>query len=80
MSEVRKPFYKKNQIKKLKKKQNQCQKAACEQKINSEKKKFSSTKKLGLELTMKGLRKPFRKKINPKTEKKTVKSKWNCRI
>ena len=33
------------------------------------------TKKLGLEQTMNGLRKPFRKKSDPKNRKKTVKIK-----
>ena len=47
MSELRKPFLK-NQ-KKEKKTKNQCQNAAFEQKTTSEKWKFISNKKLGLE-------------------------------
>ena len=68
MSELEKLF-KKNQIKKLKKKpENQCQNVAYQEKIISEKWKFGSYK--SLELTMNGLRKPFRKKIGSKNSKK----------
>ena len=61
MSELGKPFLKKI-IKRIKKKQNQCQNAACEQKTTSEKSKFGLNKKLGLEGLMTGCGKPFRKK------------------
>ena len=71
MSELGKPFLK-NQIRKT---ENQCQNAACEQKNISEKWKFGSNKKLGLERTMNGLGRPFRKKSDPKKRKKTKKSK-----
>ena len=52
-----KTISKKNQIKKS---ENRCQNDACEQKTNKDKLKFGSNKKLGLELTMNGLGKPFR--------------------
>ena len=58
MKKLGKPFLK-NQFQR--KKQNQCQNAACEQKTTSEKWTFGSNKKLGLERTMNGLRKPSRK-------------------
>ena len=49
MSELGKPFLK-NQTKNFKKKtKNRCQNAACEQNTNSEKLKFGSHKKIGLE-------------------------------
>ena len=44
MSELDKPFLI-NQIKNIKKKQNQSQNAVCEQKTTSEKRKFGSNKK-----------------------------------
>ena len=47
MSELGKPFPKSN--KKLKKPENQCQNAACDQKTAREKEKFGSNKKQGLE-------------------------------
>ena len=56
---------------KTKKKQNQCQNAACEQKT-SEKWKFGSNKKLGLERTMNGSGKPLKnpiQRIEIKSEK-----------
>ena len=66
----------KNQIKKLKKKtENQSLNAACEQKSTSEKWKFGSYKKLGLEWTTNGLGKPFRIKSDPKNRKNPVKIK-----
>ena len=49
-------------------------------KTTSEKGKFGSNKKLGLEKIMNGLGKKFRKKSNPKNRKKTEKSKWNYRM
>ena len=67
MSELRKPFLKKS-VKKIR--NNQCQNAACEQKTTSEKWKFNSNKKLGLEWAVNGLGKPFRKKSDPKNRKK----------
>ena len=71
MSELGKSFLKKSD----KKTENQCQNAASEnKKTTSEKCKFDSNKKLGLEWTMHGLEKPFRKKSNPKIEE-TVKTK-----
>ena len=73
MSELEKPFLKKNQIKKLKKKI-RYQNAACEQNTTSEKWKFGSQKKLGLEWAINGLGKPFRKNPIQKIEK-TVKIK-----
>ena len=61
MSELGNPF-KKKQINTIwKKKQNQCQNAACEQKTASEKWKFDSNKKLDLEWTINGLGKRFKK-------------------
>ena len=57
---------------KKKKSENQCQNAACEQQTNGDKLKFGSNKKLGLEWTMNGLAKPFRKNPIQKIEK-TVK-------
>ena len=42
-------------------------------KTTSEKWKFNSNKKLGLEWAVNGFGKPFRKKSDPKIEKKTVK-------
>ena len=57
-----------------KKTENQSQNAACEQKRTSKKWKFGSNNKLGLEWTMNGLQKPFRKKSDPKNWK-TAKSK-----
>ena len=65
MSELGKPFL----IKQIKFLKSQCQNAACEQKTTSEKWKFGSNKKLGLERTMNGLGKPFRKKHDPKKRK-----------
>ena len=58
-----------------KKTKNQFQKTACEQKTTSEKTKFGSNKKLGLEWTMDGLGTPFRKKYPIQKSKKTVKIK-----
>ena len=76
MSELGKPFLKKNQIKFKKKTENQGQNAACEQKTTSEKRKFGSNKKLGIELTMNGSGKPFTKKIrSKKTETLKIKVK-----
>ena len=50
MSELGKSFPKENQIKKIcRKTENQFQKAACEKETTSEKWKFCSNKKLGLE-------------------------------
>ena len=66
MSELGNPFLKKNQYN-LKKKQNQNQNAACEQKTASEKWKFDSNKKLGLEWTINSLGKRL-KKLTQKTE------------
>ena len=57
---------KKIRSKKWKKSENQ----ACEKKTNTDKLKFGSNKKLGLEWTMNGLEKPYRKKPNPKNWKK----------
>ena len=55
--------------------------AACEQKTTSEKKKFGSNKKPGLEWTMNGLEKPFRKKNSiQKIAKNSKKLKWNSRM
>ena len=54
MSELGKPFLEKKSDKKIKKTENQCQKAACEQKSTSEKWTFGSNKKLGLDWTMNG--------------------------
>ena len=72
MSELGKPFIKKSHRKNVKKSEN----AACEQKSKSDKLKFGSNTKLGLEWTMNGLVKQFRKKSNPKDrKKKTVKTK-----
>ena len=48
MSELEKPFRTKSD-QKIKRKQNQCQNAACEQKTTSEKWQFVSNQKLGLE-------------------------------
>ena len=67
MSELGKPFLKKSDKKILK---NRCQNAACEQKTISEKWKFGSQKKLGLEWAINGLGKPFRKRPDPKKLKK----------
>ena len=50
MVELGKPFLKKSDWKN-KKKENQCQSVACEQKTNSNKLKFGSNKKQGLEWT-----------------------------
>ena len=66
---MRKPFLKKIRSKNKKKTENQCQNAACEQKTTSEKWKFNSNKKLGLEWAVNGLGKPFRKKSDPKNRK-----------
>ena len=66
MSELGNPFLKKNQYN-LKEKQNQSQNAACEQKTASEKWKFDSNKKLGLEWTINGLGKRL-KNLTQKTE------------
>ena len=53
--------------------ENHSQNTACEQKTTSQKWKFGSNKKLGLEGTLNGLGKPFRKNAIQKIEK-TVKS------
>ena len=79
MIEMGKPFLQKSD-ENLKKKQNQFQNAACEEKFTSEKWKFGSNKKLGLERTLNGLEKPFRKKIRSKKLNKRVKIKRNCRM
>ena len=65
---IGKTISKKSDQKNFKKTENQCQNAACEQKT-SEKWK-GSNKKLGLELTMNGLGKPYRKRFDPKKPKK----------
>ena len=65
MSELGKPFLKKNQITKIKKKQNQCHNAACEQKPSRENKNLIQAKKLGLEWVRNASEKPFRKKSDP---------------
>ena len=58
---IGKTISKKNQIKNFKKKtKNWCQNAACEQDTTSQKWKFGSHKKLGLEWAINGLGKPFR--------------------
>ena len=64
----------KKQKKKFKKKtENQCQYTACEQNTTSEKRKFvSNKKKLGLERTINGLEKPFRKNPIPEIEKNSI--------
>ena len=72
MSELRKPFQK-NQIKKIRKKQKiNIKMLHVNKKTTSEKWKFNSNKKQGLEWAVNGLGKPFRKKSDPKIEK-TVK-------
>ena len=48
-------------------------------KTTSEKRKFNSNKKPGLEWAVNGLKKPFRKKSDPKN-RKNRKSEWNCRM
>ena len=58
MIELVKPFLKKS-LKKFKKTKKRCQNAACEQNTTSEKWKFGSHKKLGLEWAINGLGKPF---------------------
>ena len=55
MIELGKPFLKKSD----KKTENQCQNAASQNKTTSEKFKFDSNNKLGLEWTMNGLKKPI---------------------
>ena len=45
---------------------NQSEISACEQKTTSEKWKFSSNKKIGLEWTLNGFGKPFSKKARSK--------------
>ena len=68
---IGKTIFKKNQIKKFKTKtDNQCQNAACEQKATSEKRKNGLNKILGLEWSMNGLGKTFRKKSGLKILKK----------
>ena len=47
---------------------------------NSEKWKFGSNKKLGLERFMNGLEKPFKKHPIQKIGGKKLKLKWNCRM
>ena len=70
---IEKTIFKKIRSKNKKKKsKNQCQNAACDQKTTSEKWKFNSNKKLGLEWAVNGLGKPFRKKYDPEN-RKTVK-------
>ena len=46
----------------------------------TEKWNFGSNKKLGLEWTMNGLEKPFKKIRYKKLKKQLKKSKWNCRV
>ena len=50
--------------------ENQCQNAACEQKTTSQKWKFVSNKKLGIEWTVNGLAKSFKEESDPKLKKK----------
>ena len=73
MSELGKPFVKKNKIKKLKKKtKNQCQNAVCE-KTTSGKLKLVSNEKIGLEQSMNGLGKQFKKTIQNLKENRKLK-------
>ena len=68
---IEQPFFKKSEQKNKNQTENQRQNAACEQKkTTSEKRKFKSNKKLGLEWAVNGLGKPFRKKIRSKKSKK----------
>ena len=67
---IEKTIFKKIRYKNKKKTENQYQNAACEQKTTSEKWKFSLNQKLGLQWAVNGLRKPFRKKSDPKKSKK----------
>ena len=66
---IEKTILKKNQIKKRKKKQKINVKNV-NKNTTSEKWKFNSNKKLGLEWAVSGLGKPFRKKSDPKKSKK----------
>ena len=65
MSELGKPFPK-NQIKKFKKLKINVKMPHVNKKTTSEKDKFGSNKKLGLEWTMNGLEKLFTKQIQSK--------------
>ena len=70
MSEFRKPFLKKNHIKKIRKKQKiNVKMPHVNKKTASEKWKLNSNKKLGLYWAVNGLEKPFRKKSDPKNRK-----------
>ena len=69
MNELGKPFTNKSDEKKLKT-ERQCKNAACEQKTTSEKEKFGSNKKLGMDC-----KNHLGKKIRYKKIEKTVKIK-----
>ena len=68
---IEKTILKKNQNKNIRKKQRINVKIPhVNKKTTSEKRKFNSNKKLGLEWAVNGLGKPFRKKIRSKKSKK----------
>ena len=73
MSEFGKPYLKNSDIKKVFKKIN-VKIPHVNKKTTSEKEKFDSNKKLILEWTMNWLGKQFRKKSDPKKEKKNSKN------
>ena len=62
-------FLKKNQIKNEKKQKINVKMPHMNQKTTSEKRKYNSNKKLGLEWAVNGLGKPLRKKSDPKIRK-----------
>ena len=66
---IEKTIFKKIRSKNKKKPEKQCQNAACEKKPLARNENLIQTKKLGLEWTISGLEKPFRKKSDPKNWK-----------